>query len=153
GPVFFLDLLHHLLAPDNVSPRGLRFADFFTAGDDQHLLRLTQAMRQNHRAAHHLVSVFGIDAQAQRHLHRLVELGIFHLLQQRHSVTQEILAFLHRAARLGDVLSCFATHFAFPYLPPRRVILRRRGNRLLALSDQQSAFSPSTNLSTQILFQ
>src|SRR5262249_33708568 len=52
-----------------------------------------------------------------RDLNGLVKLGVFHFLQQRHRVTQEVLALLHGVARLADVLSCFATHFDFSLSP------------------------------------
>src|ERR1051326_293719 len=55
--------------------------------------------------------------QVQRDLNRLVELGKLHFLQQRHRFIQEVLLLLHRSARLGNVLSCFATHLLFSSSP------------------------------------
>ena len=45
-------------------------------------------MRQNHRSAHHLVGMLGIDAEAQRDFDRLVKLGEFNFLQQRNRILQ-----------------------------------------------------------------
>jgi hypothetical protein len=70
-------------------------------------------MRQDHCAADHLVGMFGIDAQAERYFHGLIKLGELYFLEQRHSITQKILALLNCRARLRYVLSGFATHFVF----------------------------------------
>jgi len=44
-------------------------------------------------------------------------LGKLYFLEQRHSITQKILALLNCPARLRYVLSCFATHFSFSLSP------------------------------------
>ena len=44
------------------------------------------AVRHHHRTAHHLVGVLRIDAQAEVHLHGLVELGELDFLDQRDSL-------------------------------------------------------------------
>src|SRR5581483_2844800 len=53
------------------------------AGDREDALALAEAVRQHHRAAHHLIGVLRIDAEAERHVHRLVELGELDLLHER----------------------------------------------------------------------
>ena len=53
-------------------------------------LGLTQAVGQDHGAAHHLVGVLGIDAQAHVQLHGLVELGELDLLNQRNGFVQGV---------------------------------------------------------------
>src|SRR5436305_10058600 len=69
-------------------------------------------MRQDHGAAHHLVCMFGINAQTQSDLNRLVKLGEFHFLKKRHGFSERILAMFNRSPRLSDVFSCFSAHYA-----------------------------------------
>ncbi len=45
GPVFLLDLLHHVLAAHEVSACCFGFANLLAGGDDQNLLRLAQPVR------------------------------------------------------------------------------------------------------------
>src|SRR5262249_31519325 len=110
GPVFLLDLLHHLLAAYDIRACAFGLAHLLTAGDHQDLLGLAQPMRQDHRSAHHLVGVLGIHPQAQRHLYGLVELCVLDFLKQRHGFIERIGTFLHRCPRLADVLSGFLSH-------------------------------------------
>ena len=79
----------------------------FAGGDDQNFFRLAQTVRQDDRAAHHLVGMLGIDPQAQRDLDGLVEFCVLHFLQERNGVLQNIGALLDSSVRLGDVLSFF----------------------------------------------
>jgi hypothetical protein len=51
---------------------------------------LAQTVRQNHRAAHHLVGMLRVDAQAHMHLDRLVELCELDLLDQRNRFLQSV---------------------------------------------------------------
>ncbi len=83
-----LDLLGQLLAADEVGARLFGFADLLAAGEDQHAERLAQAVRQHDGAAHHLVGVLGIDAEAQGDLDGLVELGEGVRLGQPHRLAQ-----------------------------------------------------------------
>ena len=112
SPVFFSDLLHHIFATHEISACCFGFLHLFAAGDNQDLLRLAQTVRKHHGPANHLVSVLGIDSQTHCDLDSLVELGVFNFLQQRHRILQRIRTFLHRLARLRDVLSCFS-HLSF----------------------------------------
>ena len=77
--------------PTIVRAGVLRFLLLVGAGNREHLLALAEAVGQDDRAAHHLVRVLRIDAQPHRQLHRLVELGELHLLQQRNRLLDRVL--------------------------------------------------------------
>src|SRR5579864_8890386 len=111
GPVFFGDLLDHLLAACEIGARCFGFLNLVAGRDDQNLLRLAKAMRQNDCAADHLVGVLGVNSQPHRDLDGLIELGVLHLLQERNCVLQNIGALLDGSMRLGDVLSFFFVHY------------------------------------------
>ncbi len=96
-----LDLVDQLLAADHVGARFGRFLLLLAAGDRQHALALAEAVRKDDRAAHHLVRVLGIDAEAERHVHRLVELGVLHLLHQRNRFLDRV-DLIDRNLRLGS---------------------------------------------------
>jgi hypothetical protein len=64
-------------------------------------------MRENDGAADHLVGVLGIDSQAHRDLDSFVELGVFHFLQERNRILQNVGAVFDCGVRLGDVFSFF----------------------------------------------
>jgi hypothetical protein len=64
-------------------------------------------VRQNDRAAHHLVSVLRIDAEAQGDLDSLVKFREFNFLQKRNRILQSVGALFDCGMRLGDVLSFF----------------------------------------------
>ena len=85
-----LDLLDELFAADDVGARLLRFLLLVAAGDRQHALGLAEPVRQHDRAAHHLVGVLRIDAQAQRQLDGLVELGELDLLHERDGLFERV---------------------------------------------------------------
>ncbi len=89
--------------PTKSAPAASASRSFSPRGDDQHLLRLAQSVRQNHRAAHHLVGVLGIDAQTQREFHRLVELGELHFLQKRDRVLQSVYGRCSTAVRAFSI--------------------------------------------------
>ena len=63
-------------APDVVRARLLRFLDLVAAGDDGDALRLARAVRQDDRAAHHLVRVLRVDPEQHRDVDGLVELRV-----------------------------------------------------------------------------
>ena len=84
---------------------GVGLADLLATGEDEHARGLAETVRQHHRAAHHLVGVLGIDAQAQRDLHRLVELGIGRALRDFESIAQRIRPHLDLLCRLRIFLS------------------------------------------------
>ncbi len=62
-------------------------------------------MRQNHGAANHLIGVLGVYAQAQGHVHRLIELGELDLLQQDDCVVEGVRTRFYLRARLLDILA------------------------------------------------
>src|SRR5262249_16277026 len=105
---------------DEVSASRFRLTDFFTRGDHEHLLRLAQSVRQNHRAANHLVRMLGIDAETHGQIHGFIELGELYLLQQRYGFFQCVSLRLNGGAGFGDVFSWFPWHFT-PCLPRRSV--------------------------------
>ena len=67
-------------------------------------------MRQNHSAAHHLVCMFGVNAETESDLHGLVEFREFYFLEKRDGFIERIRAVLNGRPSLSDVLSCFSTH-------------------------------------------
>ena len=92
-----LDLVDQLLAADEVGAGLLRFLLLVGAGNRQHPLALAEPVRQDDRAADHLVGVLGIDAEAKRELDGLVELRELHLLHEGNGL-------LDRVRTLGDLL-------------------------------------------------
>jgi hypothetical protein len=74
-------------------------------------------MRQNDRAADHLVGVARIDAKAQRNVDGLVELRVLGLLKEGNCVCQGVGAGLDERARLGQILRDLLRHL-YPCLPP-----------------------------------
>ena len=106
--------------PTCVGAGFLGFLLLVGAGNHQHALALAQAVRQDDRAADHLVGVLGIDAQAHRELDRLVELRELDLLHQRQRFGERVGPILHlRLGRLELLAHCC---FAFLSLPPRVVV-------------------------------
>ena len=93
--------------PTKSAPAASASRTFVAGGDHQDFLRLAQTVRQDDRAADHLVGVLGIDSKAQRDFDRLVKLGELHFLQQRHRIIQKIGALLDCLPRLRYILSCF----------------------------------------------
>src|SRR5437660_12467893 len=65
-------------------------------------------MRQNYRAADHLVGVLGIDSETHGDFNGLVELGVLDLLQQGYGLLQRVGTGFYSAPGLGDVFSCFS---------------------------------------------
>ena len=74
GPVLLLDLLDQVLGADGVRAGGPGLVRLVALGDDDDALALAGAVRQHDRAAHHLVGVLGVDAQADGDVDALVEL-------------------------------------------------------------------------------
>src|SRR5262249_13480811 len=66
----------------------LGFLDLLARGDHQDALRGAGAVRQDDRAAHHLVGMLGVDPEQKRQLQRLVEAGELDLLDQRDRLVQ-----------------------------------------------------------------
>ena len=75
-----LNLFDHRLIADQVRAGLLGLLDFFPGCEDEHPTRLPETVRQDDRAAHHLIGVLRVDAQSQGHLDRLIELRVFHVL-------------------------------------------------------------------------
>src|SRR3546814_9007145 len=69
-----LDLFRQILRTDDVGAGRLCLFRLVAAREDRHAQRLAGAVRQLHDAAYLLVGMARIDAEVQRHFHRLVEL-------------------------------------------------------------------------------
>ena len=87
------------------APAASASRSFSPRGQYQNDLLFAQTVRQNHRAANHLVGVLGVHAQAQGHVHRLIELGELDLLQQDNCVLERVRTRLYLGARLHNILS------------------------------------------------
>ena len=90
-----LDALHQVVSAHLIGARLSPLADLVPGRDDDHSLRLAQAVRQHHRAANHLVGVLRIYAQPYRQLDRFVELGKRRLLHERHRIRQRVVGLVH----------------------------------------------------------
>ena len=95
-----LDLGHELLRAHEVGAGRLRLLRLLALREDQHPERLPGAVRKHHGAADHLVRVARVDAQPDREVHRLVELGRGRLLHEGTRFDERVLL------RAVDVLPC-----------------------------------------------
>ena len=77
-------------------------------GNHQHALRLAQAVRQDDRAAHHLIGVLRIDAEANRQRDGLVELGELDLLDERQRFVQRVRPVFDLLSRRRVFLAVFS---------------------------------------------
>ena len=103
-------LLHHVVAAHEIGARFGGFPLLVAAGDHQYFLGLAQPVRHDHGAAHHLVGVLGVDAEAHVHLHGLVELGEFDLLDERNGLFELIFPGLYLLPRGLILFTWFACH-------------------------------------------
>ena len=110
GPVFFLDLLDHLLAAHEVSACIQGFLLAVARGDHGNGLGLAQTVRQNHGATDHLVGVTRVDAQTHGQIDGFVELGELDLLEQLDSLRERIRRLGDSSARLHNILANFFCH-------------------------------------------
>ena len=146
-----LDLLHQVLGPHQVGAGLAGLALLLALGEHRHPHRLADAVRQHDGSAHHLVGMLGIDPEPQRHVHRLVELGVGQLLEDAEGLLDGVrllaveeglgrLQLLGRGCHLGSCACCL-TVYCFklfscggldmaPALPrPRSIVFA--GDRLL----------------------
>src|SRR5512146_1947645 len=86
-----LDLRDQVLGADEVGPGLLRLFRLLPLGEDENPDGPPRAVRQHDGTPYLLVGVLGIDPQAQRHLHRLVELRPRRRLQQFQRFVERIL--------------------------------------------------------------
>ena len=117
-----LDLLDRLLAHHEVGAGLLRFLGLVSGRHHEHLLALAGAVRQHDGAAHHLVGVPGVDAETERDLDRLVELGVVHVAHQLHRLAELVAALLH--LRLGLMVLLRMSHRPPPYATTSMPMLR-----------------------------
>jgi hypothetical protein len=85
-----LDLRHHIIAADNVRSGLLGLTNLVAAGNDQHALGLAEPVREDDRAADHLVGMLRVHAKAHMHLDGLVELGKLDLLDEGNRLFQRV---------------------------------------------------------------
>src|SRR4029077_12541512 len=88
-----------------------------------HALGFSQAVRQDHGAAHHLVRLFRIDAEVGDQFHGFVKLDEVGFLDRLGGFRKFIRTRFDRPARLGDVFSRLLSHF-FSYPSTSRPMLR-----------------------------
>ena len=88
----FGHLRHHVVAAGEVGAGLLGLALLVALGEHEHAHRLTGAVREDERAADHLVGVLGIDSQANGEVDRLVELGELRLLDERARLFDRVFA-------------------------------------------------------------
>ena len=79
-----------IVGSDEVRARFGRFLLLLAARDRQHTLGLAHAVRKNDGAANHLIGVLRIDAQPERQLDGLVELGELHFLYERDRIFDRV---------------------------------------------------------------
>ena len=110
-PVFVLDLVDHLVAADEIGAGflWLRAACRLPAMT-RTFLDLAESVGQHDRAAHHLVGVFGIDAQTHMQFHGLVKLGKLNFLNEFHGFVKRVRTSLNLRSRSGKLLTCLLTH-------------------------------------------
>ena len=79
----FVDLGDQVVAAGEVGAGLAGLALFLALGEHEDAHGLSGSVRQNERAADHLIGVLGIHAQTDREVDRLVELGELGLLHER----------------------------------------------------------------------
>ncbi len=88
----FVHLRNHVVASGEVSAGLAGLTLLVALGEHEHTHRLTGAVREDQRSADHLVSVLGIDSQADGEVHRLVELGELRALHERARLFDRVFA-------------------------------------------------------------
>jgi hypothetical protein len=103
-----LNLVDQLFTADEVRTGLGRFLLFLGAGNRQHPLALAQPMRQDDRAADHLVGVLRVDAEAKRDLDGLVELRELHLLHEGDGLLDRVRTIGHLLPGGSEFLACLS---------------------------------------------
>ena len=109
-PVLGLDLSDHILTADKVRAGFGGFPQLVAGSNHQHGFRLPQPVRQHDGAAHHLVGVLGIDAEAHVQFDGLVELGKLDFLDQRNGFFKRVRLALHLIERSRILFTSFVAH-------------------------------------------
>ncbi len=109
----FHDFLHHFIAADEIRAGFLRFANFVSAGKNQHANRFAQAVWQNDGAANYLVGMLWIHAQIKCQFHGLVKLRMMRLLDQLRRFRELVGTRFHFLARVLYVFSSLLYCHAF----------------------------------------
>src|SRR5437588_312505 len=137
-----LHLLGELFHADQVGARVLRRLRLVSRGEHRDAQLLSGSGRQDHRAAHGLLRLVGIDAEVDRHTHRFVEFRGRGLLHQPQCVDGGIgLVAVHfpgeRLPALGDVWH----HMPSTITPIERALpatMRIAASRSAAFRDRKS---------------
>ena len=106
-------LLNQLFAADDVRTGFGRQALILGCRNHGYLLGLTQAVRQGHGRANHLVRVARVHTKTQRDVDVFVELRVLDLLQEGDRVGQGVGAGLNSRARLCQILRKLTCHTSF----------------------------------------
>ena len=154
----FVDLGDQVVAAGEVGAGLAASLSFSPLAKTRTRTVLPGAVRQHDRAAHHLIGVLGIHAQADREVDRLVELGELGLLHQGARLLDAVLArwstTARRPSRVSWRFSAFASLFRLSCLPPslRRpsrsggVQLRREARASSRVRSSASSRSPSSDV-------
>src|SRR5256712_4201427 len=119
----FLDPLDQVLGADVIGTGLGRLAGLFTGGEHEHAALLAGAVRQDHRAADHLVGGPGVDAQPEVRLDRAVEFRSGTLQHEPYRLVGRVL--LSAPDGLGGFLVFLATrlrHQADTSMPSARSV-------------------------------
>ena len=104
-----LDLLHEILRADVICARVRGFFPLVAAGDDGDALGRAGAVREDDRAADHLVRMLRIDSEEHRDVHRFVELRELHVSDELHRFAERVRARFDLRFGGQKLLPCF-TH-------------------------------------------
>jgi hypothetical protein len=110
GPTFLLNLLDEIFATNELGSSRFGFLLTLAGRDDGDALSLTQSMRKNDCASHHLVSMLGVDSETHGEVDCLVKLCELYFLQERNRFLECIGALFDSRARLRDILAYFSRH-------------------------------------------
>ena len=108
------DLLHQIVHTDDIGARRFGVFRLRALGDDRDPHRFTGTAGQRHRAADSLIRLAGIDAQLERHFHRLVKLHRRQLLEQREGFESRVLRL-----EITKDFQLLSVKFTLTHRPPR----------------------------------
>src|SRR5262249_35245656 len=118
------------LGPDEIRARLLRLARLVARGDHEDANRLAGASGEDDRAPDHLIGVPGIDAKANRHFDRLVELREGRLLDDLQRLSGLVVRCDVAILRGGAVLLAVIAHQS-----PTSSPIERAAPAIIAIAD------------------